>query len=168
MSNLLNTLCDVLDEELRRQESVLAACRAQRGAVAAHDVDGLDVNTEALGALVRDVRDAEAGRLEVLRAVVDEYGLPREQQTLTELIRVVPEPWRTRLAGFQKSLRNILGETRRLIHENSRTIRRGLLIVDDCLARLVVGTGETHKGYDDRGMELARALQGPAFIDQKG
>ena len=168
MENMLDTLCEVLDEELERQENVLVVCQAQSEAVAAHDIEYLTSVTEALCVLVRDAKEAERRRLEVLRHVVEEYDLPKERQTLSALIAAVPDPWRRRLREFQTALRATVNETRDLLRRNWPSIRRSLRTVSDCLSALEPAESRLHQPYDVRGDAPLGSRREPAFVDQRG
>ncbi|HPX40089.1 MAG TPA: hypothetical protein PLF51_06605, partial [Candidatus Hydrogenedentes bacterium] len=62
MNTLLDRLCDALDAELLRQETVLAICRRKRDAIRALDVAPLEAHTAALEAVLRETFEAEAER----------------------------------------------------------------------------------------------------------
>ena len=71
MEKVLDELCEVLQDELERQENVLAVCRAQGQAARARDVAYLEAKAAALCSLIRETVNAEQERLRLVRAVVE-------------------------------------------------------------------------------------------------
>ena len=168
MEDVLEHLCGLFDEELERQQNVLAVCRAQHEAILSRDRERLEAKTLALQFLVRDAAEAEPVRHEAQREVVAHYGLPVERQSLTELIQVVPEPWRSRMAGFQTSLRATVAETHAMTRENTRALKRSRSIVQGCLSVLGVCLERSAGDYNARGREPFEPGLSPALVDQRG
>ena len=163
----LDELCEILDEELERQENVMAVCRAQRVAAIRGNTAEIERNTEALGVLIREAKASEPARLSAVRQVVEEFALPVEQQTLSGLIGVAPEPWRKRLADFRFRLRRTVWASRQIVQQNARIIRGSLRAVEHCLISLEQGA-QMGGGYDDRGGNPSARSGWPVFMDQKG
>ncbi len=164
----LEELCSLFDTELERQHDVLALCRSQGEAARTHDVECLNAKTMALEILFRDSLEAEPERHRLLHEVVAYYDLPREKQTLTDLIAVAPEPWRRRLGEFQSGLRSTLDEIRRAVRGNAGIMRRSLRRINLFL-RLLGGPDEGRANdYDARGSEPAPSSLRPVVIDQRG
>ncbi|MBM3290178.1 MAG: hypothetical protein FJY92_08515, partial [Candidatus Hydrogenedentes bacterium] len=69
MYDLLEKLCSGLDDEIERQETVLAVCRAQIDAIGARDLNAFEARTAALDVLVRDAAHAQAARAGVIAKV---------------------------------------------------------------------------------------------------
>lgn len=166
MDQVLENLCRLFDDELERQQNTLEVCVALGQAARAHDLEYIEAKNTALRALIEETVASENERIQLVRQVVDYYQLPVERQTLTDLITVVPEPWSTRLGEFQERMRSTLGQTKRVVGENQRIMRRALNVVHsalNCLVRCIPASG-----YDARGEECLRAHAAPNIIDQKG
>ncbi len=163
----LDALCDLFDDELERQENVLRVSIAQGRAARAHDIELLEAKTEALVLLIREAACHERERLRLVSAVVAAYGLPFEEQTLSDLIRIVPEPWKRRMAEFQAGMVAILEETRRVTRENRRLMRRTLNVVQNTLA-LLQPEDASPAAYDAAGESGTGRSFEPSFIDQRG
>lgn len=168
MEKTLDTLCDLLEDELERQQNVLALCVAQGQAARTHDLEYLEAKTAALGALIQEAVKAERERLHLVRQVVEDFQLPRAQQTLSDLIAAVPDPWKTRLCEFQGGIRAILAETSQVVRENNRIMRRSLHVVDEALNLMVDCVPAASAAYDARGAEPVRSHREPHVINQQG
>lgn len=168
LNDALDTLCDLLDDELERQENVLAITEAQGQAARAHDVEHLEAKTAALTACIDEGVQAEIKRLETLRVIVDTLGLPEEQQTLTHLIGAVSDPWSRRLAEFQARMQEIIAQTRGAVRENNRVMRGSLRVINGTMAILARHLPLEGEGYDAKGDERSRGARAPSMLDRKG
>lgn len=164
----LDTLCGLFQDELERQELVLAVLRSQQEAALAQDAPAVESKTAALQALIEESVHAEGQRHPVLRRVVEHYALPVERQTLSELIRVTPEPWRSRITDFQTRIRATVAKTQALVRENGGVFRRSLKIVDECLDILDCAAKTDAARYDAHGIRRGRVERGPIAIDARG
>ena len=166
MDDLLEKLCGDLEDEIERQATVLAVCRAQIDAIGARDLNALEARTAALDILVREAAHAQAARAAVIAKVAVQLELPPDKRTLGALVIVVPAPWNARLRDIQKRLRGATDETRRVVRLNARTLRRSLDFNQRLLACMATGPN-LQPAYGDRG--TAPGIAGdPAVIDQRG
>jgi flagellar FlgN protein len=168
METILDELCGVLEDELERQENVLAVCRAQGEAAKARDVEYMEAKAAALCVLIRETVNAEQKRLRLVRLVVDEYDLPEEEQTMSGLVATVPEPWKSRMGDTQARIQKILSEVRDVVQENNRVIRRCLNIVNGSLEELGQRVPGDSGNYDALGGERQSSSAGSALLDQRG
>ena len=168
MEKVLDELCQVLQDELERQENVLAVCRAQGQAARARDAAHLEAKAAALCSLIRETVNAEQERLRLVRAVVERFGLPEEEQTMSGLIAAAPEPWKSRMRDIQVRIQKVLADVRRVVQENNRVIRRCLGIVNESLVELGQYAPAGAGNYDARGSEGQPARAGTALLDQRG
>lgn len=164
----LERLCTLFAEELERQETVLAVTTAQGLAVRAHDLEGLEAKTAALQVLIVETAAAEAERLCLVREIVDAFALPVERQTLSDLIEMVDEPYRSRLRHFQTRMRETLAQSRRVVRENSRIFRHSIKVLDGALDTLSPCILQEEGAYDQQGREPLRRRPEPSFIDHRG
>ena len=167
MDKLFEKLSELFDQELERQENILAVCQAQRNAARAHDLEYLEAKTAALVILIREGAQAEVERHELLRRIVAHYALPVERQTLTDLIHVAPEPWRSRFHEFQFRLRATLARTRSLVRDSAHSMRRSLSIVRQALGHLETCVDDAG-AYDASGSDRPRSTRVLSLIDAKG
>ena len=168
MELLLERLCDLLDDELERQENVLALCIAQGKAAREHDHEYLEARTVALGELIEETVRAEAARFDLVGQIVEAYELPIEEQTLSHLIKAAPKPWSLRLRELQHRLRAVLAETQQAVRANSRVMRRSVKVIDEAVTTLTQCGPQAGGNYDARGKEKARVAREPSMIDQRG
>lgn len=168
IDRLLDRLCEHFDDELERQQNVLVVCRALGRGARVHDHEYLEAKTAALYVLLRQAVSAEQTRLALVRQVVDYYELCADEQTLSGLIAVVPEPWRQRMQEFQVLMRATLESTRCLVRENNRVMRRSLHVLNETLNALALCEPEQPGSYDERGDGRARTRTAPALIDHRG
>lgn len=168
MDAIFEQLCEILGDELERQENVLAQCRAQQEAARSRDVAGLQARSAALQILFRDSTAAEPQRQQTIRRVAAHLGLPEDEVSLTGIVQASPAPWSGRLHHLQGRLRDTLQQSRGQARENAIVLRRSLRAVGRCLQvfRLETPTGSGH--YTQAGKETA-AVQSPALlINQRG
>lgn len=166
IEELLDGLCNLCDDELERQETSLALCRAQGEGLRARNLAYIDAKTAALDTLIREAADAEKKRLELVRTAMERWGLRDVPPTLTTLIQAAPEPSRTRLIEFQSKLRRVLAETRRVVSSNATLLRVAMSAVDDALRVFEMTMNAGPQGYTQQG-NTPRAA-GPALIDRRG
>jgi hypothetical protein len=152
---MLETLCELLEEETARQTRIHHACMAQREAVAAQDVDRVNEATARLTQLMSEAKTAEMRRAMAIAEVVTAYELPEDRQNMSGIIAVAPPAFQDRLRTLQATLKELLRATERIIRDQGAAVRRSLGAVDQGLRSLrVVGAG----AYDARGeRELAAA-----------
>jgi len=168
IAGLLDDLCEHFDDELERQQNVLVVCRALGRGARVHDYEYLEAKTAALQVLLRQAIAAEQVRLALVRNVVDYFELPEDQQTLTGLIKVVPEPWCQRMQEFQVLMRATLESTRRLVRDNNRVMRRALSVLNDTMNAMALCEPEHPGSYTNQGDTRERTRTAPALIDQRG
>lgn len=168
IEELLDSLCEHFDDELERQQNVLAVCRAMGQGARAQDHEYLEAKTAALHVLLRQAMSAEQVRLALVQEIVNHYGLPEERQTLSGLIAVVPAPWQSRMQEFQLLMRATLETTRRLVRENNRVLRRSLQVVNQTLAAMALCEPGSASAYNDAGGDAIRSQPMPALVDQRG
>lgn len=164
---LLSELCELFDDELERQTNVLAACRAQGDAARLQDTEEMERRTHALTLLLEEAMQAERRRIQILKRLVGELGLPAERQTLTKLISATPEPWRKRMREFQTAIRRVLAQTQEAVHANSRRMNHSLRVVGGALRTVTI---EEPRGadYDAEGRRPAFGARHAAMLDAMG
>lgn len=167
-AEILERLCAHCDDEAERQETMLDVCRAQLAAARSHDIEQLEAKTAALFLLIKEEAEAEKGRLEILRSLVDRLGLPVQKQTLSFLISAVPEPWASRLAEFQTRFRTAISETQGTARESNRIIRKSLRVLDRAVAAAVRCSPLPPNAYDALGNDTATAVPHAAILDRSG
>ena len=168
IENLLDRLCEHFDEELERQQNMLAVCRALGRAARAQDHEYLEAKTAALHVLIHHTVTAEQTRIVLVREVVAHYQLPEGRQTLSGLIAAVPDPWQLRMREFQTAMKETLESTRTLVRENNRVLRRSLYIVNETRAAMALCEPSAPRADDGNGSEPTRMPAGPMLVDQRG
>lgn len=168
MDKALKRLCDLLDEELERQENILVVCRRKHEAIRSMDVPTLETRTKALEVLARETMDAEPERRRALEEAAHLAGLARRGCTLSALAEAVPAPWAARLRMFQRQLKETLDQTRAVAREYARDLRRAKRIADQHIAHMT-GEPAPHKGlYGATGALPPRRGATMALVDQRG
>jgi hypothetical protein len=164
---VLDKLCALFDCELERQTAVQRMCAAQGTAAHASDLEALDVHTQALVVLMEDALMAEKTRVSLLHWIVDHYSLPEKEHTLTDLIVVVPQPWRGRMRAFQTEIREILAATQEIVTANERFMYRASEKLDDSIQFAVNQVSVKPDGYCAAGREADDHRQ-PALLNTVG
>lgn len=166
MLDAFEHLCDILDDERVRQETLLSLLQSQREGAIRQDVPFMQAKTRAIEALIVETAAAEAERHRVLRILVDETGLPVERQTLSALIEVAPPGTALRLREAQDALQRVMAEAKDLAQANGAVIRRAIAIVDAVLD--VVDDKAPERGaYTPNGAESAQTRRG-LVLDSRG
>ncbi|MEK7794587.1 MAG: flagellar export chaperone FlgN [Candidatus Hydrogenedentota bacterium] len=164
---LLSELCELFDDELERQTNVLAACRAQGDAARLQDTEEMERRTRALTLLLEEAMQAERRRIQILKQLVGDLGLPAERQTLTDLISATPEPWRARMQEFQIAIRRVLAQTQEAVHTNARRMKHSLRVVGGAL-RTVTIEEASGADYDAEGRRPVFGARHTAMLDALG
>jgi len=169
VEQILNKLCDVLSDELERQETVLAICMKKHEAIKAMDRAALEARTEALENVVKETMNAEMDRHRVLREVVKAVGLPNEKHTLSELINAVENPWKDRLAHMQHCLKSTIEDTQRVTRAYSRDLRRYRQLAARQMVNLGIVPDEVKIGaYTQSGCNVQGKGAISAVMNQRG
>jgi len=166
MHNALESLLALLEEEIARQERVLAATRAQGKAARDRDMKALETQTAALMALAQESAHAEVARKRLLCKILG-TGIP-DGATLGGIIALAPEPFASRLREFQARLKNLLHATREETRTNTVVMRLSLRVVGRALSAVEPYRQACSAGYAANGQEPASTTWLPALIDQKG
>jgi hypothetical protein len=166
MDSQFAKLCDLLDDEAERQETLLALLQSQRHAIQQRDLSHLEAKSAAMRGLIQDSADAQTQRHQLLRELVDELTLSTEDQTLTELIKRAPEPLARRLGECQQRLRGVMAESKAVVRDNSRSLSRSLSIANRCLDA-VQGRTTERPAYNRAGQER-RPDGSAALLNQQG
>jgi hypothetical protein len=168
VEKLLETLCNLLEGEIERQGSFLAVCNAQREAVSVRDLDAISARTSAIEILIRESIQAQTLRQEALKPIVRHFGLSPEQQTMSHLAAVTPEPWRSRLKDLQQRMQLTVEETRRAVRANAKVVRNSKRVNDCLIAALRNERQAPRTGYCSNGSEYAACTEQPVLVDRRG
>lgn len=93
----LEKLCNVLEEQAERQETLVAVCLSQFRAGIQGDLNYFLEKTSAMEMLVRDTIKAEAQRKSLMKKIVDEMKLSSEMKSVRRFAEQIPEPWKSRI-----------------------------------------------------------------------
>ncbi len=161
-------LCDGLDAELERQETVLSLCLAQGKAARANDLDYLTAKIAALELLAGECAEAEKERVLRVEQLVRAAGLNLVQPNLSALSAAAPAPFQARLRELQPQLREVISATREAIADNRRVVRHCLRKVQNALSGLGPFQEMGSPVYGRRGQECATAMHEAALLDSRG
>lgn len=160
-------LCELLEEECRRQGRTARALEGQRQAANARDLERLEACTKELEETAQEGARAEARRRELVRRIEAEAPSPGPARNLTSIISGAPAPLRERMLELQQELQTVLSSCLRLSRDNTRVLRAHVRANGP-----VEEGGEddryAHQRYCSRGMHAAYLKMDPAFMDQKG
>ena len=176
MELLLEQLCRNLEDEVQRQESILAVCRAQGEAVRSNNIENLESQTQRVVSLLQEAAEAEKDRNRLVGRLATQCGCPLA--TLSDLVAVAAGPCGEHLRHIQKRLRSVLAETRKVVHGNTVLFRGGLRLVSQTVRSLqsaevsaqdsLHGITPESASYTASGTAATRRLPRPAMIDQRG
>lgn len=137
MRDLFEDLCLALEGKLERQEAVVEVCRAQQRAIRAHDYEYVGAKTVELSEMSSANIETEAELAHLIQCAGRACGLPQHKLSLAALIRVSPDPYRTRLAEIEGRLREMYGELLRVSHASVMSMQRAAETIDQCMRSFV-------------------------------
>ncbi len=167
MSSLFERLCDMLDDEVERQENVLAVCRAQSEAVKTNDLEYLEAKTASLVVLIQEAAQAARERSALTDLIAAEHGLSRNGLLFSDIVAVAPEGLRDRLADSHRRLRGVLKETRSVALSNASSMRHALRAIRASLA-VLRPEDKPPLAYDAKGMQPPAKPGLVNTMDQQG
>ena len=167
LSKILDKLCALFDEELHRQRAVKRMCKAQGDAARASDFEAMELHTETLVVLMEDALVSEKSRIVLLHWIVEHYRLPESEHTLSDLIKIVPQPWRDRMRTFQTEIRTVLAATQTIVSGNESFMNRASQKLDDTIHLAVEHVVGKADGYSASGKE-SNEHRRPALLNTVG
>ncbi|HUW61323.1 MAG TPA: flagellar export chaperone FlgN [Candidatus Bathyarchaeia archaeon] len=167
MSGLFERLCEMLEDEVERQENVLAVCQAQSEAMKSNDIEYLEAKTAALVVLIQEAAQAARERSAVLEAIVAEHSMNREGLVFSDVVAAAPEPLRGRLTESHRRLRAVLKATRPVVLSNTSSLRHAVRAVRASLAA-VRPEAPSGSAYDATGMHQPAKPGLVNTMDQRG
>ena len=168
MIDPLETLCEQLEDELERQETALALCRAQGEGLRNQDIVHLETKTKALELLLREAAQAHPQRSRLIERAAEHCGLSAASPTLGALIDVAPHPWRARLRHCRTRLQAVLRELADAVRANAGLLRASMKLVAQTMEAFADAATAGPRVYTPRGGGPASETLQPALIDQKG
>jgi hypothetical protein len=168
MDALFEALCYLLDDELERQENILALCQAQGEAARRHDIEYLEARTGSLAPLLQETAQSEILRQRLIEQIASQATLSGGPPTLTQLISVANEPWSSRLRHFQTRFQETLGRTRAVVQSNAPVLRASLHVISQAVRTLERCAWPEGAAYTAAGVGPAKANAQPTLIDRRG
>ena len=154
-------------EELVRQTTVQRKCEAQAKAANDSDMEALDTHTQTLIVLMEDALLSEKSRDAFLQWIVEHYRLPDKEHTLSDLIAVVPQPWRGKMRAFQLAIREVLAKTQAIVSKNESFMSCASERLDNTIQLAVEHVAGKPDGYCASGTESNEHRQ-PALLNTVG
>jgi len=164
----MKILCDMLDDEIERQQNVGSVCVAHHEALCARDIDAIDARNTALELLARDSGLQESARQAAVAKISEVLGLTPERSRLRDLADHAPEPWKTRLSERRVALHDVVVSNQRLVRRNKLIATKSKMIADSWRETLFEHFGESGPAYCGDGHTPPSVQRGPAMIDQRG
>ena len=168
MTSLLEALCYLLDDEVERQENILMLCRAQGDAARRHDIERLEAQTGSLVPLLQEAAQGEVLRSRLLSQIACETSLSNPRPSMSDLISVAEEPWRSRLRRLQTRFHETLEATRDVVRGNAGVLRGSLRVIAQAMATLDHCVMTQGPAYTAAGAGPAGGSAEPTMIDRRG
>lgn len=168
MSHEIEKLCDMLDDEIERQQNVSAVCEAQHKALCARDVEAIDARNNALELLALESGLEESERSALVAAISRRLDLVPERTRLSDLVSHAPDPWKSRLGERRSILCDLVLSNQRLVRRNQLIATKSKSIAEEWRDTLFGHLGEAGPAYCGQGHTSKRVQGGPAMIDQRG
>jgi len=164
---LLDELCDLLADEMIRQERIQETLMKQADAVRTRDLPAMEAATQELQGLHRAFQTARRRQEAVRCQLAGPLGLSPHQTSLSHLIQAVDDPWKSRLSHLQERLQQILQSVESLVRTNSTVLRASNRVVEDRLHALGAEDRTRQRYPQNRGGKQSPVRQ-PVLIDQRG
>lgn len=164
----LEKLCQLLEDEIERQDTLLSVCRSQHEALLAQDLATLQARTDALEALIREAAQAHAVRSAVVRPILDRSGVTAANPCLSDLIGVAPPEWKPRLRDLQSRLKVSIATNRTVVRTNARMLRQSLNVTEQLLDAFQACSEGLAGNYTEQGGGAAVRLIEPVVLDHRG
>jgi phenylalanyl-tRNA synthetase alpha subunit len=169
IEDALTSLCTHFAEELQRQNLVLSVCTDQGIAARAHDIDQMNEKTRTLIELMDTALEHEKERLDLLKKVVSYYQLSEENHTLSELIKVVPMPWKSHMRQFQSSIQKVLKQTQDTVQKNETYMRNASEKIDTSIKKTLEKNVSNEPSYSSNGnLEQNTEHSAPTMLNAVG
>lgn len=166
MQSVFESLFASIEEEIGRQEKVLAATRAQGAAARNRDMKALEKQTAVLMALAQEAAHADTARTRLVRRILGAGA--HAGVTLSEVIPLAPEPFASHLRELRTRLQTLLIAIREETRANSVLMRLSLKVVGRAMMAVEPYRQAWSAGYAANGQEPASSTLQPALIDRKG
>ena len=160
-----SALCDLMSEELDRQELALRVCEAQNRALSARDVRALEQHTATLALLATEGTAINRKRASLVAEMTAAEGW-EPQLPLRELAERSPEPWRCRLLWYRDRLRRTAGLLHYAMRGNSLVLRGAMRATEGTLRD--IGLIVDAAGYTETGDECMAQCAAVGLLDQRG
>jgi hypothetical protein len=164
----LERLCDVLDAEIERQQTVQAVCAAHHDALCARDVAAIGARNEALDLLAHESETTAPDRDRALAAALTTFGLKPGRDRLRHLAKHVPAPWDARLEERRDALRSVVELNQRLVRRNAIIAEKSKSIAEAWRETLFNQLTPNGSAYSGNGGARTGSRGTPAMIDQRG
>jgi hypothetical protein len=132
----VETLCAVLGDETRVCGALSGVLRSEQQAVVGLRPEVILACLEERQALQDELGRLATRRRELVRELAARYGTPRETESASALLPLLPPAPRDRLRDGLRELRRALLEARGLERQNDRLVGAGLESVGDLLRAL--------------------------------
>lgn len=171
MSSKFQRLCDLIEDEVERQENVLAVCQAQTEAVKTNDLEFLESKTAALVVLIQEAAQAARERVALVESIAKEDlqagAEDLKRLRFADIVAAAPNRLRARLSDGHDRLRAALATTRPVAAANAVSLRTALRTMNASFAALSPPK-PTGAAYDARGMGPVEHPGAVKLVDQRG
>lgn len=95
--NEIESLCELLEEQAERQETLVSVCVAQLRAGFEGNIKYFNEKTSAMDYLVKETARAEFVRQELVEKICRNLGINLTDKRIRDIAEQVGEPWRSRI-----------------------------------------------------------------------
>jgi hypothetical protein len=141
----LEQFIDALRNELQQYGEMLALLEAQGGALNRHGTHSVAASVSSLTAHGATIECARRTRETLQRKVAWSLGVA-EEQTVQQLVRLVPEEYRPLLEALIQEIQELLRRVRECAGQNREHLRHSLELMEQFIARLSPPVGSALLG----------------------
>ncbi|GEM_PF-6869900 len=152
MGDILETLINNLDKQIKNLEELQQLLTAQRKSLVYDDVNSLKENMNLQNRLITRTKNLEKDRISLLKNISNELGLEDNELRLIDICNSVGPAYSKRLMELRGDLINSLEKLKELRNQNEALIKRSMEIVNDTMKIFYYTDDRGKPSYDAAGV----------------
>ena len=140
-------LANLLARKTIVYNDLIVLLRKEWDIVAEYSLEDLQEITKKKEMLSLKIQALEEERLRIVRSLSESLGLPSEQLTVKELIRLRKDPSNLKLAEYRKRLMDQMETIKKLNEKNRGLINRSSLCLKQSMSYIYRADEETRSSY---------------------
>ncbi len=93
----VESLCELLEEQAERQETLVSICLAQLRAGLERNIKYFNEKTSAIDYLIKETARAEFQKKDLVEKICRELGIKDSENQIRDIAERIGEPWKSRI-----------------------------------------------------------------------